>query len=578
MRLPQVIVFVGLALVLGVPFLLRPPGEAAGAGVLPTLVVVTPHVPQIRAEFEAAFDRWHRREHGTGVQIDWRVPGGTSEIVKQLESQYVAAAKANRFDFADPANPRAAPGTIAFDLMFGGGSFDHGRVKKGVTLRRTMVTLSGQSQSEVRLPMSEPAGFSQAQLDEWFGVNAVGAQLLYDPDQYWIGTALSGFGIVFNTDSLERLGLPEPTTFTDLTDPRYRGELVLADPRQSGSVTTTFDSILNWHLYSRALKDGYADELDKALRDTARPWESVILASHRESVETAFAAGWRELRELAANARSFTNSSTKPPIDVSAGEAAAGLAIDFYGRGQAQAVLAPGQDPSDARVGYVDPKGSVSIDADPISILRGGPSPALARRFVEFCLSDEGQALWQFRSAASLASSSSGGAANRNPPGPDGHPLGPEREELRRMPVRRSMYDRYSTFMIDPINPFELASPTLPAGWRGAIAPMMGAFAIDVHAEIGAAWGALLNARADPTFPAPALAEMERMFYAFPPTPTQAGELDFNATNLGAIRAEWARPGRRDTLQITYTRWFRNAYVRVAEVGASRGVEGLSSR
>lgn len=570
MRLPQILVFVGLALVLGVPFLLRPAAEpaggdgGAGGGTRATLVVVTPHVPQIRAEFEFAFDRWHRREHGSGVTIDWRVPGGTSEIVKQLESQYVAAAKAGRFDFSDESDPKAAPGTIAFDLMFGGGSFDHGRVKRGVTLRKTFVTLTGQSQSEVRLPMSRPAGFTQDQLDAWFGENSVGAQLLYDPEQFWLGTALSGFGIVYNRDALARLGLSEPTAFGDLTDPRYRGELVLADPRQSGSVTTTFDSILNWHLYSHAVKDGFAAQLDAALRDNETPWERVIMPAHSASVEEAFDAGWRELRELAANARSFTNSSTKPPIDVSAGEAAAGLAIDFYGRGQAQAILAPGQEAAETRVGYVDPKGSVSIDADPISILRGGPNPELAKRFVAFCLSDEGQALWQFR-----ATTQPGGAAN--PPGPGGEPLGPQREQLRRMPARRAMYETYAPFMIDPVNPFELASPTLPAGWRGAIAPMMGAFAIDVHGEIKAAWDALLAARADASFPAERLAQMEALFYAFPPTRVGDEDLAFTAANLGAIRAEWRKPGRADQTRIEYTKWFRENYARVVSLQETRG-------
>ena len=41
---------------------------------------------------------------------------------------------------------------------------------------------------------------------------------------------------------------------------------------------------------------------------------------------------------LAANARYFTDSSQKPPIDVAQGDCAAGICIDFYGRAQAEAV------------------------------------------------------------------------------------------------------------------------------------------------------------------------------------------------------------------------------------------------
>src|SRR6185369_4088714 len=133
---------------------------------------------------------------------------------------------------------------------------------------------------------------------------------------------------------LRELGLPEPRAFGDLTDFRYFNMLALADGRLSGSITTAYDSILN--------KEG---------------WKN----------------GWKMLREMSANARYFASAAPKPPIDVSQGEAAAGLAIDFYGRTQSQAVLAPGQDPADSRVGYVDPKGATYIDADPVTILRGCP-------------------------------------------------------------------------------------------------------------------------------------------------------------------------------------------------------------
>ena len=159
----------------------------------------------------------------------------------------------------------------------------------------------------------------------------------------------------------------------------------MADPRQSGSVLTELDCILS-----------------------NLGWER----------------GWKLLRELSANARYFTNTSTKPPLDVSQGEAAAGLAIDFYGRGQAQAITPAGSDHVRARVGYVEPRGLTAIDADPVSIVRGGPNPALARRFVEFCLSEEGQALWQLPARTDPRSAVS-------PRAPDGLPFGPERTALR---------------------------------------------------------------------------------------------------------------------------------------------------
>jgi iron(III) transport system substrate-binding protein len=519
MKAAQIAVFLALGVILGIPFLLRPAVEhGAAVGTADTLIVVTPHVQQIRAEFGAGFDRWHLRKTGRHARVDWRTPGGTTEIVKQLEAEYTVALKSGIIK-ADGSCGAGAAGT---DVALGGGSYDHGRIKAGVKVE---VVVDGQSKV-VAMPMSVPAGFSRAQLDEWFGENTIGAQTLYDPEQYWLGTALSGFGIVYNRDVLAKLGLPEPRAFGDLTDPRYSGWVALADPRQSGSVTTTFDSILS-----------------------NAGWDE----------------GWRVLRAMCANTRYFTNSSTKPPIDVSQGEAAAGLAIDFYGRSQAQSVQAPGQDPKDSRVGYVDPQGAVYIDADPVSILRGGPNPELAREFVEFCLSEEGQALWQLRSRADPKGAD-------NPVLSDGERMGPLQHELRRMPVRRVMYEKYLPYFIDQVDPFTLASKTMPKGWRSGIGIMMGAFAIDTAREQRAAWTALNRAKADPVLGKDTAAEMERLFYAWPTTSGADGaELAFTPENFKVISGLWKDAERRDRLVIRYTAFFKSNYERIVRMGRGHG-------
>jgi ABC-type Fe3+ transport system substrate-binding protein len=511
-------IFAALGLILGAPFLIRPSGASpADSRAQKTLVIVTPHVQQIRDEFSRAFSAWHQRVHGEPVQIDWRLPGGTSEIIKQLEAQYTSALKRGEIK-PDGSCP---PGTIGFDMMFGGGSFDHGRLKTGVVVKLDQKDAAGKP-IEVKLPMSIPAGIEKSRLDECFGDNVIGAGTLYDPDQYWIGTALSSFGIVYNRDVLKSLGLSEPSSFEDLCRPEYAGWLALADPRQSGSITTTFDSILSSY-----------------------GWDK----------------GWRILREMCANARYFTNSSTKPPIDVSQGEAAAGLAIDFYGRGQAQSIIKLGEDPATARVGYVDPKGTVYVDADPVSILRGGPNIELSKRFVEFCLTEEAQALWQFPSARDPRSAG-------NPSSADGIKLGPAEYELRRMPARRSMYANYSDHFIDRVNPFELASGAKPAGWRSSIGLMMGAFAIDTSTEQRAAWQALLAARNNPSFPRDVLDRMENTFYSWPPTVIDGKPLEFTKENYKAIREFWRKPDQQQRSKIEYTKYFLNAYSLVVKDSA----------
>ncbi len=536
MRASHVLIGLAFALILGVPFLTRPsaPDRALAAqGKARRLVIVTPHVAQIQQEFGEAFARWHAAAYPdeAPVEIDWRTPGGTSEIVKQLQAVYNAAIASG------PITPdgRCAPGVVPYDIVMGGGSFDHTRLKLGDGVSaRVPALVEGKAVTTTRpVPMSVPAGFDQQRLDDWFGENAVGSGRLYDPEQYWLGTALSSFGIVFNRDVVARLGLAPPADFDDLTDPRLAGWIALSDPRQSGSVTTTFDSILSYHGWDR---------------------------------------GWRILRELTANARYFTNSSTKPPIDVAQGDAAAGLAIDFYGRTQAQYVARPGQPPEEARVGYVDPPGSVAIDADPVSILRGGPSPDLARRFVEFCLSVQGQALWQFPPHESLAA-----------PPPDG--LGPRRYALRRLPVRRDMYRDHADRMIDKVDPFAIASRARVGVWRTAIGLMMGAFAIDTADLQRRAWRAILDARATPGFDPATLERMEERFFAWPDTPIEPGDtlaadatlidgttlargtaadrpglVPFTESNYRAIRGVWDDPRRRARLQVAYARFFSDAY------------------
>jgi iron(III) transport system substrate-binding protein len=517
MLLARIAVIIALLVILGVPFALRPAKElrTLEPGQTP-LVVITPHVPQIQEEFSRAFDAWHRRHYGAGAAIDWRQPGGTTDILKVLSAHYEAAAREGRFDFSNPANPTAEPGACAYDVMLGGGSYEHTRLKQGV-----QVEIAGVRRI---LPMSEPAGFPQARLDAWFGDNQIGAQHLYDPEQYWLGTALSGFGIVYNREVLDRLGIPEPCSFRDVADPRLRGWVTLADPRQSGSVATLLDSILS--------REG---------------WER----------------GWRLIREMCANARTFTSSSPRPPIDVSHGEAAMGLAIDFYGRGQSQAVaeaaaLVPSRCRTrEDRVGYVDPIGETYIDADPVSILRAGPNPVLARRFVEFCLSEEGQSLWQFPPTSTAQ------GAN-NPRTDDGRLMGPARHALRRMPVRRIMYEKYAGVMMDKVRPWDAASGTLPAGWRAGILVMMGAFAVDNAHDLRAAWAALNHARQTLPSDSPVLAEMERLFHAFPETEMPDGtRLSFTPQTFGSISTAWKSPMFKTRCEIAYTNFFRENYRRI---------------
>ncbi len=72
-------------------------------------------------------------------------------------------------------------------------------------------------------------------------------------------------------------------------------------------------------------------------------------AGRRSRCATAGAEAMRLFRRLGANARYFTDQSTKIALDVASGDAAAGMCIDYYGRFQAEAAAAGGT-PGSGRV------------------------------------------------------------------------------------------------------------------------------------------------------------------------------------------------------------------------------------
>ena len=163
----------------------------------------------------------------------------------------------------------------------------------------------------------------------------------------------------------------------------------------------------------------------------ARVRAEATVADAAELDAVATREGWAEamrlFRRLGANARYFTDQSTKIPLDVASGDAAAGMCIDYYGRFQAEAAALAGRP---GRVGFVTARGETSINADPIALLRGAPHRELAIAFIEFVLSDDGQKLWSFRRGA---------------------PGGPERYALRRLPIVPHLYDHaFDGFRADP--------------------------------------------------------------------------------------------------------------------------------
>lgn len=491
------IVLTLLAIVLIAPFALRPDSEEVGleAGGGERLVIITPHNESIQAEFGRAFARHMKETEGRDVFLDWRQPGGTSEIAKFLKSEYTTRfenlwkketglpfSRKIRDGFQDRrmgeiltrviqegyvddltgSGPdsldertdeeiaaiaralflRSTIG-VGIDLFFGGGAYDFSR-------QASIGTLVSHDESG----KLGPAALME-QHPEWFSDEIMPASVSGEPfrdkDLRWVGTVLSSFGIVYNEDVLKRLGFDEPVSqWDDLADPRLFGQVALADPTKSGSTTKAFEMLIQEQIQRLLANEGMSEP---------------------EAVSQGWDLAMRMILKISANSRYFTDSAAKVPRDVALGDAAAGMCIDFYGRTFNEIYRS---DDGSSHVQFVMPQGGTSIGADPIGMLRGAPSPDLAHRFIEFVLSPEGQKLWNFQV---------------------GSPGGPQRYALRRPPIRRDFYqEENQSFQTDPeVNPYEIAEGfTYHPEWTGSLFAslrfVIKAACIDPHEEQQAAW------------------------------------------------------------------------------------------
>lgn len=305
------------------------------------LVIITPHNESIREEFGEAFAAWWKKRSGRTIYVDWRTPGGTSEIRMVLDAGFKAA-KETKHD------------GIGIDVFFGGGEPDFASQAKQGRLAPLEV-------------------FSRH--PDWFGEQApvppgFTGETYFPADHVWVGCCVSRFGIAYNPDVLKRLGASAPQRWDDLGDPKLLGAVALADPTKSGSVARAFELVVQDQI-QRSLSNAGPD-LEKA---KAEGWEN----------------GMKLILKMGANSRYFTDSASKVPHDVGQGDAAAGMCIDFYGRSYHQELKRPD---GTSRVDWRSPVGGATLSADPVAVLKGAPHADIAQAFVEFVLSPEGQTLW----------------------------------------------------------------------------------------------------------------------------------------------------------------------------------------
>jgi ABC-type Fe3+ transport system substrate-binding protein len=335
--------------------------------------------------------------------------------------------------------------SCGIDVFFGGGSFDFvrqadaGQVVDGGLLQQ------------------HPDWFTPDVLPQRYT-----GEPYWDKQGRWFGPVLSGHGMLYNNDALARLGVPKPENWSDLTNPKLFGEVAVCDPTKSGSIAKSFESIIQEQIYL---------EWDRLARETGKPKAEL----EKQAVSQGWVRGLRLLQNIGANARYFTDSSQKPPIDVAAGNCAVGMCIDFYGRYQEQS----SRERSGREVlGFHMPAGGTTLSPDPIALMRGAPNHDIAVAFIEYVMSMEGQKLWNFK---------------------PGTPGGPEHFALRRLPSRKDYYahPEFVSYRSDPeVNPYAASNPLVyNSAWTGGIFQEMSfvirVMCIDTHADLAEAWKAI---------------------------------------------------------------------------------------
>ena len=215
---------------------------------------------------------------------------------------------------------------------------------------------------------------------------------LYDPGGHWFGTALSSFGILANEGVVRQMKLPRVRSWRDLADGRLEGWVGSGDPRSSSANHMVYECILQ-----------------------AYGWDE----------------GWKVILAIGRNVRQFDRSGSNAAKACALGNVAYSVVVDFYGFTQIS-------ETGEGRMSLVIPAAESVLNPDCIAILKGAPNAAVAARFVEFVLSEEGQSLWM---------------------APRGHPAGPRKFAIGRMTLRPALYERFAAVTPVKTNPFRDLRP-----------------------------------------------------------------------------------------------------------------------
>jgi ABC-type Fe3+ transport system substrate-binding protein len=172
----------------------------------------------------------------------------------------------------------------------------------------------------------------------------VGNYPINNPQGLYLGQALAGYGLMWNTRYMAAHKLPEPRQWADLTKPVYFGHLAVSSPSRSGTTHLTVETMLQ-----------------------GEGWDK----------------GWNQLLQIAGNCAAITERSFGVPDGVNNGQFGIGLVIDFFG-------LAGKYSGFPVEFAYPDVTAVVPAN---IGLIAGGKNAPEAKKFIAYTVSLEGQQL-----------------------------------------------------------------------------------------------------------------------------------------------------------------------------------------
>lgn len=172
----------------------------------------------------------------------------------------------------------------------------------------------------------------------------VGAYPINDPKGRYLGQALAGYGLMWNTRYMAANKVPAPRQWADLMKPVYFGHVAMSSPSRSGTTHLTVETLLQ-----------------------GEGWDK----------------GWSQLLQIGGNCAAITERSFGVPDGVNNGQFGVGLVIDFFG-------LAGKYSGFPVEFAYPDVTAVVPAN---IALVAGGKNAEEARKFISYSVSMEGQQL-----------------------------------------------------------------------------------------------------------------------------------------------------------------------------------------